>query len=136
MDKVTCRECLRRRDYALTVTLRRQGGGTYRRAGRSYRGSYCVTCLEAMAQWLPTRDDRIRTGDSHSRIQVSSILSAIAEFIERGVSDLDEDRWRGQWYPSGRADTFDDYFPCLRRSVEESLDRRAKFRAEREAERG
>ena len=133
MDKVTCRECLRRRDYELTVSLRRQGGGTYRRAGRSYRGSYCVSCLEAMSQWLPTQGDRIRTGDTHSRISVSSILEAIAEFIERGVSDLDEERWRAQWSPTGHHEEFDDYFPRLRHSVEEWLTRRAAFRAERAA---
>lgn len=132
MDKVTCRECLRRREYELTVTLSRQGGGTYRRAGRRYLGSYCVTCVESMSLWLPARDDRIGTG-SHSRIQVTSILDAIAEFIERGVSDLDEERWRAHWYPSGRPDTFDDYFPRLRRSVEDSLTRRSVFRAERAA---
>jgi hypothetical protein len=132
--KATCRECRRRRDDELTVTMSKSGGGTYRRGGRRYSGQTCVQCIESTAQWLSTRDGEIDRTRGHAGYDTSGIVDALAELIERGHSDLDEARWHAMWLPDGHHSTFDEYFPLLRRAVEESLERRKRWRAA-EAER-
>ena len=113
--------------------MTKYGGGTYRRGGRAYSGQTCLSCVEADAQWLSTRDGEIDRTSSHSRYNASSIVDAVATFIERGHSNLDEDRWRAMWLADGHHQSFDDYFPAFSRSVEESLERRKRWR-EQEAE--
>ena len=128
--KVSCRECRRRRDARLVIRSSKSGGGTYRRGGRKYIGQTCLECIEHAAQWLSTRDGQIDRTRADGGYSASTILDGVAEFIERGHSDLDENRWRAMWFPDAHHQTFDEYFPMLRAAIEDSLARREQWRAD------
>lgn len=135
MDKVTCRECRRRRDPDLVTRVSKSGGGNYRRGGRQYAGMTCVDCIESEALWLMTRDGEIDRTRADGGYGNGTIVDTLAEFIERGRSDLDENRWRDMWHPEAHHQPFDEYFPMLRRAVEKSLERQRQWRAEEEERR-
>lgn len=61
-----CRWCLQRREV---YAIRRRGGGTYRRGGRSYWSSICGECAVALAASLGTHPGATVGGFGGHRIR-------------------------------------------------------------------
>jgi hypothetical protein len=65
-----CRSCQRRRDI---YPIRRTGGGTYNRGGRSYRSSICADCAMRLLTGAG-----VYAGASSSRFGVSELERIVA----------------------------------------------------------
>ncbi|SDH33130.1 hypothetical protein [Microbacterium sp. 77mftsu3.1] len=113
--KVTCRECKTHVHYFLADATSRQGGGTYRRGGRFYRGHTCVGCVESALIHAMTRDGRLDTSRTSNRWSVSSLLRALTAFIYREVTDLDEGRWRARYHRDDLP--FEEFWTALNASI-------------------
>lgn len=111
--KQTCRDCKRRVNPDTTVYTSRFGGGSYRRPGRYYRGHTCVRCIEPLIPYIaPNREQTgLDTRGDTSRYPASGLISNLITLINRGHSDLDEDRWRAK-FPDGTFYTFAEWFPA------------------------
>jgi len=125
-----CRSCGRRVHPLAACDVSRFGGGSYRRPGRWYRGQTCARCIEGAVVHIGVADGRfdyINHGGYH--FNARDLVGALITLINRGYSDLDEQRWR-EMYPDNRWVPFDQFFPVLLDEVE-----KARARAAAEAER-
>ena len=97
----TCRSCLRKRDV---YAIRRSGGGTYRRGGRSYASSLCGECAVGMLQHCGVHAAATHHGFSVTRIvdiaievDTDEARAAVAEFETRRDEDRKRrDAWRAE----------------------------------------
>lgn len=71
-----CGNCgLRREVYGIS----RFGGGTYRRAGRYYRGSICAECVEELLGYVPADSGQTQV----SRYPVSALRRLAEQFGDK-----------------------------------------------------
>ena len=126
----TCRYCQRRRPDPELALVRRLGMGSYRRAPRWYRGYNCRECVEHLVCWFSVTGGTLDRSADPYRHDGRDLLQAVLVFINRGVSDLDEARWR-KAYPYYATTPFDEFFPMLVVAVDEDRerDREAAVRA-------
>ncbi len=121
MWKVTCRDCKRRVDGGTVVLVRRFGGGSYNRPGRYYLGQTCVDCVESAVLYIAVRDGEFETFHLAARYRCDSLLWGLAELVHRGVSDVDQKRWK-ELYPGGTFTAFDEFYAALTTRVQRDLD--------------
>lgn len=82
LDRNRCSYCERQRAY--TFPASRQGGGTYRRAGRFYRGHICLHCAESLVRYaLRNGVDSLHAGATTSRYDTRSLMRGIADARQR-----------------------------------------------------
>jgi hypothetical protein len=130
----TCRYCRLRREH--TYPVARTGGGTFRRAGRSYVGATCLSCVEgALRRATPhTYADGTVGLQLHNQWSVHGLLGALEHFIALGVADLDEARWARQYAADGHHFIpFDGWYAALVQSITRLQSSRAE-RAEKFAQ--
>ena len=119
-----CRDCGRKVGLNQLESVSRFGGGNYRRGGRYFTGQTCVRCIEGTLYYAEVRDGKITGGDT-SRYATYQLVYALARFVTRGVSDLDEDRWRAG-FPNNLQITFEDFFTALTRAVADAAAQQKK----------
>lgn len=113
-----CRHCQRRGEDTFPVA--KTGGGTYRRASRSYVGQTCVTCVEsALRHACPQEREGVLTLRANNSWDTQGLITALVTFLRRGTTDMDRDRWAVRYAISGHHFIpFDDWFTALTSVVE------------------
>lgn len=76
----TCADCKRRRD---TFSIRREGGGSYKRGGRSYSSSICAECAVVRLAYAS-----VHAGATSGGYDVSSL----AKIVARLANEADPER--------------------------------------------